>query len=395
MNLASTSNQDENKRIPNALPSGLGFLDSTKSTLDVEIVLTPDIPPLEHMESVGDDLGKSTLISVPARRRRKVYKRTKEVEVQEVKVSVKVQQDLNALKGRKGDTGGSSPYSVIDIDEVLGSVLWRSRFVYPPPPVLSQSGVDDDSLHLARHVLSQHLYSSTKSLLDYPTLASSHILELGAGTGVLAALLNPLCGSYTASDRLENLRLVERNLLLNGIKLDDQKHGVMYKGVRMTKKKSKTGGEESKQVLIEEIDWVEVSKDRQRSEARSPKSSKSPLSPLPPRSTRSELFVGSPSSFESSWASPSSPSVNLRSLNLDTSVRTPYDLILAVDCIFNENLVQPLVDTLTRYCPVGGDTVLWVVVELRSIDVVSNSGSGSDGTASFSSSHLKSESMDQ
>lgn len=46
-----------------------------------------------------------------------------------------------------------------------------------------------------------------------------------------------------------------------------------------------------------------------------------------------------------------------------------YDLILAVDCIYNENLVKPLVDTIAEYA--GQNTVIWVVVELRSADVVS------------------------
>lgn len=58
----------------------------------------------------------------------------------------------------------------------------------------------------------------------------------------------------------------------------------------------------------------------------------------------------------------------------DTSKETEgegYDLILAVDCIFNESLVQPLVDTFAKYCQNGGKTMVWVVIELRSSDVVS------------------------
>ena len=50
-----------------------------------------------------------------------------------------------------------------------------------------------------------------------------------------------------------------------------------------------------------------------------------------------------------------------------------YDLILCVDCIFNEHLIQPLVDTLAEYCPKGGKTVVWIVAELRSSEVVSQS----------------------
>lgn len=47
-----------------------------------------------------------------------------------------------------------------------------------------------------------------------------------------------------------------------------------------------------------------------------------------------------------------------------------YDLILAVDCIYNESLVGPLVDTIAEYAACGA--VVWVVVELRSSDVVSS-----------------------
>ena len=55
----------------------------------------------------------------------------------------------------------------------------------------------------------------------------------------------------------------------------------------------------------------------------------------------------------------------------DTDNQEGYDLILAVDCVFNEALAGPLVDTLTRYCRAGSRTIALVVVELRSSDVVS------------------------
>ena len=55
----------------------------------------------------------------------------------------------------------------------------------------------------------------------------------------------------------------------------------------------------------------------------------------------------------------------------DTDNQEGYDLILAVDCVFNEALAGPLVNTLTRYCRTGSGTIALVVVELRSSDVVS------------------------
>ena len=47
-----------------------------------------------------------------------------------------------------------------------------------------------------------------------------------------------------------------------------------------------------------------------------------------------------------------------------------YDLLLAIDCIYNEALIKPLVATFDRYTT-RGRTLVWVVIELRSSDVVS------------------------
>lgn len=47
-----------------------------------------------------------------------------------------------------------------------------------------------------------------------------------------------------------------------------------------------------------------------------------------------------------------------------------YDLVLAIDCIYNEALIKPLVATFDRYTK-RGKTLVWVVIELRSSDVVS------------------------
>ena len=48
-----------------------------------------------------------------------------------------------------------------------------------------------------------------------------------------------------------------------------------------------------------------------------------------------------------------------------------YDLVLAIDCIYNEALIKPLVATFDRYA-MKGRTLVWVVIELRSSDVVSS-----------------------
>lgn len=178
-----------------------------------------------------------------------------------------------------------------------GSVLWRS------------------SLYLARHILSQYYHPSAEitPLLDPALLKSSRILELGCGTGLLAVLLSRICGQYTASDRLENLKLVQRNIELNGLTIGNGNVNTL--------------GSLQNSVELEEIDWVQVSEDGKKRNSR----------PEPERNPEE------------------------------------YDLVLAVDCIYNEALVPPLVDTFARYCPIGGRTMVWVVVELRSADVVSQS----------------------
>lgn len=47
-----------------------------------------------------------------------------------------------------------------------------------------------------------------------------------------------------------------------------------------------------------------------------------------------------------------------------------YDLVLGVDCIYNEALVKPFVNAIERYTT-RDRTIAWIVAELRSSDVVS------------------------
>jgi hypothetical protein len=182
----------------------------------------------------------------------------------------------------------------------------------------------DPSLHLAKHLLSEsHVPPKTHSaLLNSSTLSQARILELGSGTGLLAILLNSLCKSYTASDQFDNLKLIQRNLEINGVAVPQHtRRDGDYKGA--------AGGGEAE---IEEVDWVAISHERAR------------------RGTS---------------ASKKAPTEELNGREGD------YDLILAVDCIYNESLVVPLVDTFAEYAGRGKPTLVWVVIELRSSDVVS------------------------
>lgn len=82
------------------LPSetGLGYLDTTKSVLELEMELSggPEAAPTDLPSS------QST------RRSRQVSKKSGSVTLERVKsIPVTIHQDLGMLKGRKGDTGES------------------------------------------------------------------------------------------------------------------------------------------------------------------------------------------------------------------------------------------------------------------------------------------------
>jgi predicted nicotinamide N-methyase len=152
-------------------------------------------------------------------------------------------------------------------------------------------------------------------LLSLPALASAKVLELGAGTGVLASLIAPLAGAYTATDRQVNLKLVQRNVDNNA--------------AAAVKVATKALGGERLPATTAELDWEQVSVARAHAQA---------------KGETYALPAGSPGA--------------------------DADLVLGVDCIYNEHLVQPLVDTLAAACARGA--VAWVVVEKRSPEVVSD-----------------------
>ena len=155
----------------------------------------------------------------------------------------------------------------------------------------------------------------------------------------MAVLLSPLCASYTASDRFENLKLVRRNLQLNGLLVhNDGKTNSSMK--RKETLQGRSRDEVKASVKQEEVDWEIISASRQR-----------------------RIVLAN-------RLNPSSPNKHAHDIETESWGNNDYDLILAIDCIYNEHLIQPLVDTLAYYCPTGGRTVIWIVVELRSPDVV-------------------------
>lgn len=147
------------------------------------------------------------------------------------------------------------------------------------------------------------------------------VLELGTGTGLLPVLLHPLFSRFVASDRLENLKLVAKNLKTNDVLTTGAVAKLLSPTSSPKARKKTLKSEESPQlpVEIEEIDWES----------------------LPAWKAGQQVPLG-----------------------------MEFDLILAVDCIYNEHLTGPLVEALARYT--GLNTTVWVVVELRSADVVCN-----------------------
>lgn len=201
-----------------------------------------------------------------------------------------------------------------------GTVLWRS------------------SLALAENTL-RTLVFEPPGWLDWGV----RVLELGAGVGLLAAALGALSKHWTATDYLhENLRLVRRNCAENaGVRAEiarlvgrpsaaqnsspgdaaweDEEDTKEKKGRRRTERHAATAAAEVEMPTLTQLDWTHVSMQRARGNAEVPS----------------------------------------------------CDLVLAVDCLYNEHLVRPLVDTLATACQAGA--VAFVVVELRSSDVVSPS----------------------
>lgn len=195
-----------------------------------------------------------------------------------------------------------------------GTVLWRS------------------SLGLAENTLKTLLFEPP-GWLDWKDVG---VLELGAGVGLLAVTLGAVAQQWTATDYLnENLKLVKRNCAENAnvrseiARLVGRSHaqaseeaewddddGKGKKGRRRTT--DKLAGAAVTMPTLTQLDWTHVAAQREKGKAEVPKS----------------------------------------------------ELVLAVDCLYNEHLVKPLVDTLATACQAGA--VAFIVVELRSPDVVSS-----------------------
>ncbi|KAG6827206.1 hypothetical protein H0H92_012790 [Tricholoma furcatifolium] len=214
---------------------------------------------------------KAPSIEHPTRRVKKQHKTTK---IADKIVEIELYQDKTALRSRKGDTG---------------SVLWKA------------------SIDFAQLILQQLHSQAQGSLFDLLSLKCAHVLELGAGTGLLAVALAPYVGHYTVTDIADLQALLRKNVAANFTGWPD--HCV-----------APTPGSN---ISVKELDWVVLNNT--------------------PFAHRKKLMV-----------------------DIDSD---PVDLILVVDCIYHPSLLPALVETI-HHITVPGRTAVLVVVELRAEDVI-------------------------
>ncbi|KAK7060830.1 Ribosomal protein lysine methyltransferase [Paramarasmius palmivorus] len=141
---------------------GLGHIDSHKDVLTVKFDLEPPSLPHDQVQQKGKKGKKSG----------------------PVEVEIQIAQDKTALRSRKGDTG---------------SVLWHA------------------SVDFARTILQQAHFPDpeSKGFLQADRLKECHILELGAGTGLLSIALSQLVKHYTVTDIDDLIPLIKKNIQLN------------------------------------------------------------------------------------------------------------------------------------------------------------------------------------
>ncbi|KAL4250006.1 hypothetical protein ABKN59_005937 [Abortiporus biennis] len=230
---------------------GLGHVDSHQDILTVTFELTSS----EKIPS-----------PIPSKQSKKgrTIRQKKQKTVETETIEVHIAQDKTALRSRKGDTG---------------SVVWKA------------------SIDFAQHILQQHHSHTFNSLFDYAKLEDAHVLELGAGTGLLGVVLGRLVRQYTATDIDPLIPLIRKNLSLNIPGWVDPSQQQV--------------GPCTRSVTAEPLDWVVL---HQHAPSRKP------------------IY-----SFE------------------------PVDLLLVVDCIYHPSLLPSLVHTIDYLTTPGRTAVLVLV----------------------------------
>ncbi|KAF8074694.1 putative methyltransferase-domain-containing protein [Lyophyllum atratum] len=147
---------------------GLGHVDSRKDTMSI----TFELKAPTYATTTDTKTTRST-------RHRKTQKPNKGLDKT---VQIELSQDKTALRTRKGDTG---------------SVLWKA------------------SIDFARVILQQIHAQAANSFFDPSILETQHVVELGAGTGLLAIAFAPLVRRYTVTDINDLVPLLRKNVASN------------------------------------------------------------------------------------------------------------------------------------------------------------------------------------
>jgi predicted nicotinamide N-methyase len=174
----------------------------------------------------------------------------------------------------------------------------------------------DSSILFAQALLQQlHSTSSQDALFSRQLLGGARVLELGSGTGLLGLILAPFTGHHTCTDLPELVPLIKKNILLNGNLLSESPDRLSY----------------------DALNWNDVYE-------------------CPP-TARERLFL-------------KGLSETCTGENMNEGILNPgFDLILAVDCVYNPSLISPLLTTIDLYT-VPERTAVLVVMELRDEDVL-------------------------
>ncbi|TFY63723.1 hypothetical protein EVJ58_g3090 [Rhodofomes roseus] len=256
---------------------GLGHVDSQQDTLAIDFVID------EQSERAATEPAV-----YQTRSRRSIKKKSKvPTASREHVISIELLQDKTALRSRKGDTG---------------SVVWRA------------------SVDFAQYVLRSYHTRAPDALLDADSLCAAHVLELGAGTGLLGIALSPIVARYTLTDIDALIPLIQKNLAHNRSLPSLSRNTVGKRRSAHGAGGSAPKDEEHASISIEALDWE-------------------------------ALRHASPALRRSSFQYPA------------------IDVLLVVDCIYHPSLLPALLSTID-YLTTPGVTSVLVVVELRAEDVV-------------------------
>ncbi|KAF9499512.1 hypothetical protein BDN71DRAFT_1441631 [Pleurotus eryngii] len=269
--------QASSSSTPDTSFRGLGYVDSKTDTLIVKIELTA---PLFKSGSTTTSGGAKEATG-------KHHKRatSKNTSRSDITLEIELWQDKTALRSRKGDTG---------------SVLWKA------------------SVDFVQIVLRQLYFGNAgdrPNLLDAERLKSSHVLELGAGTGLLSILLSPFVKHYTATDIEALIPLIRKNISYNNI---DHIHANLPFSIKPT------AHQHPSNISVQTLDWFDLH----------------------------------------DLTSPT-----LRTKYISAVSPEPVDLLLIVDCIYNPSLLPALISAIDALA-VPEQTIVLVIVELRAEDVI-------------------------